>query len=87
MIAIRQRLKSLWPVIGLALVACMAATARIYANRAPVHNKFSVSMSFFSLPTSHAAASGELLYALAIFCLSILPYVAWRFRNGDLLSQ
>lgn len=81
-IAIRQRLSSVWLMIGLALDAFMAATARIYANRVPLHHKFTVSMSFFSLPASPAAASGELLYALAIFGLSILPYIAWRFRNA-----
>jgi hypothetical protein len=82
MIAIRQRFKGLWPTIGLALIAYMGATARIYASRVSMHNKFTVSMSFFSLPRSSAAASGELLYALAIFGLSILPYLAWRFRNA-----
>ncbi len=86
-VAIRQRLKSLWPAIGLALIAYMAATAHIYANRVSLHNKFTVSMSFFSLPSSRAAASGELLYGLAIFCVSILPYLAWRFRNAYSLSR
>lgn len=81
-IAVRQRLNSVWLAIGLGLVAYMGATARIFANRETLHNKFTVSMSFFSLPGSRAAASGELLYALAIFILSILPYLAWRFRNA-----
>ena len=81
-VAIRQRLTSVWLVIGLLLEAYMGATARIYANHVPVHDKFTVSMSFFSLPSSHAAASGELLYAVVIFSLSILPYIAWRFRDA-----
>jgi hypothetical protein len=87
MIAIRQRLNSVWLMIGLALDAYMAATARIYANRVPLHDKFTVSMSFFSLPSSHAAASGELLYALAIFSLPLLLYIAWRFRNAHSLGN
>jgi hypothetical protein len=86
-IAVRQRLNSVWLVIGLALDTYMGATARIYANRVTLHNKFTVSMSFFSLPDSSAAASRELLYAIAIFSLSILPYVAWRFRNAYPLSR
>ena len=86
-IAIRQRLKSIWPVIGLGLIAYMAATARINANRVALHDKFTVSMSFFSLPSSRAAASGELLYAVAIFSLSILPYLVWRFGSADSLRD
>lgn len=86
-VAIRQRLTAVWLVIGLLLEAYMGATARIYANRAPVHDKFTVSMGFFSLPSSRAAVSGELLYALAIFSLSILPYVAWRIRNAHSLRD
>jgi hypothetical protein len=86
-IAIRQRLNSVWLAIGLALEAYMAATARIYANRVALHNKFTVSMSFFSLLGSRAAAAGELLYAVAIFSLSILPYLVWRFRSADSLRD
>lgn len=86
-IAIRQRLSSVWPMIGLGLVAYVAATARIFANRESLQSKFTVSMSFLSLPSSRAVASGELLYALAIFSVSILPYLVWRFRNAYSQSQ
>ncbi|MGH9771868.1 MAG: permease prefix domain 1-containing protein, partial [Candidatus Acidiferrales bacterium] len=76
MIAIRQRLKFLWPAIGLALIAYMGATAHIYAGRFSVaHGLGHIRMSFFSAPPSGAAASGELLYAAVIFALSVLPYV------------
>jgi hypothetical protein len=87
-VAIRQRLRSAWPVIGLVLEAIMAASARIHADRLAVPNGLGhISMSFFSLPNSSGAAFGELLYAAAIFSLSILPYLAWRFRNAHTPSQ
>jgi hypothetical protein len=87
-IAIRQRLKILWPAIGLALITFMAATAQIHANRLSVAGGFGhIAMSFFSLPSSRAAATGELLYAVGIFSLSVLPYLVWRFRKVHLPSQ
>lgn len=87
-IAVRQRLRIFWPAIGLALITCMGATAQIHANRLSVSGGFGhIAMSFFSLPSSRAAAVGEFLYGAAIFSLSMLPYLVWRIRQLKSLAQ
>ncbi|MGH9686534.1 MAG: hypothetical protein ACRD5K_05530, partial [Candidatus Acidiferrales bacterium] len=86
-IAVRQRLKHLWPTIGLGLDACVGATARIHAGRSVASGLGHISMSFFSIHSSGAAAYGELLYAAAIFLLSMLPYLAWSLWKAYPLAE
>jgi hypothetical protein len=87
LVAARQRLRAVWPTAGLALVAWMGATAQIRASRTGVPGGFGhISMSFFTPGTSGQAVSGSLTHALAIFTLTVLPYLIWRLQKSHAFS-
>ena len=87
LIAARQRLKAVWPTVGLVLIAWMGATAEIRASRTSVPGGFGhIRMNFFNLAISGQSISGSLLHALVIFTLALLPYVIWRLRRAYFVS-
>jgi hypothetical protein len=87
LVAARQRLKTVWPTIGLVPIALMGATAQIQASRTAVPRGLGhISMKFFALGPSGQAIPGELLYALVIFTSSVLPYLIWRLQKAHSLS-
>ena len=71
LIAIRQRLKIIWPVIGLTLVAFLAGTMQLHAR--------ALGISILS-PAVYGYCYG-LLHAVVIFSLAALPYVYWRLQK------
>ncbi len=83
LIAARQRLKEIWPAVGLVLVALMGGTAQIQASRTVVpHGLGHITMRFFGLGPSGQAVPAELLYALVIFTFGVLPYLIWRLQKN-----
>lgn len=86
-VAVRQRVKALWPTVALGLTACLGATARIQASRTAVpHGLGHISMTSFILGSSGQAISGELMYALLIFAITVMPYFLWRLQKIHSLS-
>ena len=86
-VAVRQRLKAVWPMAGLVLIAWMGATAQIQASRTAVPGGLGhIRMNFFTLAPSSQAISEDLLRALAILSLSALPYLLWRFKRTHSVS-
>ena len=82
LLAIRQRLKALWPAIGLALIAWMGGTAHIHASRTAVPGGLGhINMDFFTVGYSH-----EVIHALAILCVTALPYLIWRSQMSEAVS-
>ncbi|HZD77596.1 MAG TPA: hypothetical protein VE218_11360 [Acidobacteriaceae bacterium] len=76
LVAARQRVKALWPVIGLALLAWMGGTAQIHASRTAVPRGFGhIVMNFFT------DYSDGLFHPLAILMLTLLPYIIWRLQK------
>jgi hypothetical protein len=74
LVAVRQRLRAVWPAVGLVLIAWMGGTAQIHASLAAVPGGLGhISMDFFALGSSYS-----LIHALAILSLTTLPYVIWR---------
>ena len=83
LVAARQRLKAVWPTIGLVLIAWMGATAQIHASRTTVPGGLGhISMNFFTLAPSGQNVSDGLLHALVIFTLAALPYLIWRLQQA-----
>ena len=84
LIAIRQRVKTVWFSIGLALIAWMGSTARIQASRTAIPDGMGhIRMSFFTLgPSSEQSVIGFLL----ILSLTLLPYLIWRIQRAHSLS-
>lgn len=86
LIAARQRVRALWPIVGSALVALMASTAQIHADRTAVlHGLGHISMSF-ALAHSVQGISQNLSHALVYFSLTLLPYLIWRLQKDHSLS-
>ena len=81
LVAIRQRLKAVWPMIGIALVAWMGGTAQIHASRSAVSPKVgNIALSFFVLPPDQRL-SQSLLHVLMYFVLVAVPFLIWRWRG------
>lgn len=79
--AVRQRCKALWPVVGMALIAWMGGTAQIEASRNGVNRN--IGMSFFvGGPSLRENVFGFLL----VFLLATLPYFVWRWQMDKNLS-
>jgi hypothetical protein len=80
--AARQRLKATWPLVGLALIALVGCTAQVHAIRAAMPGGSGrVSMSL-TIGPSFEENLGRLMYALAIFAVTGLPYFAWRWKRA-----
>jgi hypothetical protein len=80
-VAIRRRVKAVWPAIGLLLVAWMGAAARIQASQATVHSGFRhirIDFDFWLLIQNERDG---MLHAATILLLGAIPYLLWRFRR------
>jgi hypothetical protein len=81
-VAARQRLKEIWPTLGVVLIAWMGATARIQASRTAVPSGLGhIRMEFFTFRPSGQTISENLVSASVIFTLAMLPYLVWRLRR------
>jgi hypothetical protein len=78
LMAVRQRMMTVWPMIASALIAWMGATAQIQASRTLVLGLGHIRMKF--LPLSPA---DPLLFFrfFAIFTIGLLPYLVWRIQR------
>jgi hypothetical protein len=81
LIAARQRFKEAWPIVGLVLIALTGGTTQVHASRTAVPAGFGhISMNFTLGPTVPGVPYG-LLHVLAIFTLTVLPYLIWRLQK------
>lgn len=77
-VAVRQRAKAAWPLIGFVLVAWIGAAARIRASRTEIPNGLGhIRMNFVPWPWFQSGHAG-LVHALVILSLALLPYLLWR---------
>jgi hypothetical protein len=80
--AIRERVRSVWPLTGLLLVAWMGAAARIQASRIDIPLGLGhIRMNFVLCPSAQSAHD-ELLHALFILSLAVPPYLLWRIQTA-----
>ncbi len=82
LIAIRQRLNVAWPAIGLILLAYLAGTAQVHANRKEVLNGIGHIGMGFGFGSSGQSISDGLTHILVILTVTALPYLAWRLRKA-----
>jgi hypothetical protein len=75
--AARQRLNALWPTVSLALLAVLAATSHVQANRLTVPSGLGHIRVDFAL---RAAAQNE--YALVVLLFALAPYLLWRLQSS-----
>jgi hypothetical protein len=86
LIAVRQRLKTLWPMVGLVLIVGMGGTSQVQASRTAVHGGVGHIRMDFALGTSVHGLPGGLMHALVILSLTMLPYLIWRLQKARSLS-
>jgi hypothetical protein len=85
LVAARQRLKLIWPTVGLLLMAWIGATAQVHASRststtASIPTGFGhVGMSLTTV-SSAQTVTPSLLHALTLLALTTLPWLLWRVR-------
>jgi hypothetical protein len=79
LIAARQRLKALWPVAGLVLVALIGGTGRVHVSRPG--GLYHVGMGFTLAPGVQGSFFG-LTHTLVLLAITGLPYVFWRLQSG-----
>jgi predicted signal transduction protein with EAL and GGDEF domain len=78
-VAARQRLKMIWPTIGLALVALIGCTVRVHAIRP---ERAGVGGGHVSLGIGLGPdIGGTLVYTRVIVSLAVLSYLAWKLRT------
>lgn len=75
-VAARQRLRAVWPMVGLAVIALMGSAAHVHVFRPAA----SVSGGQVGMNFAFESATG-LLHAGVIFLFAVLPYVIWRLRQ------
>jgi hypothetical protein len=82
-VAARQRIKTVWPGVGLVFIALMGGTAEIQASRSRVpaglgHIRMDFFLGFFALRSSSQAFYQGIVHALMILLLTVLPWLIWR---------
>jgi hypothetical protein len=87
LVVARQRLKLIWPAVGLLLITWIGATAQIQASRS-VTTSASIPAGFGHVSMTLASASSSqpmtpsLLHAFMILALTIVPYFVWKLRSA-----
>jgi hypothetical protein len=80
-VAARQRLKTLWPAAGLALVAWLGGTGQVHAySTAPSKPAGHVSMSYVMGSFGHGIPDG-IVHALVLLACTTAPYLLWRLHE------
>jgi hypothetical protein len=80
-VAARQRLKAVWPTVGLVLIALIGGASQVQAGRAPVPGGFAhIRMSFSLAPIFQGNPYG-LLHTLILLTMTAVPYLVWRLQQ------
>jgi len=79
-LAARQRLKAIWPITAMLLIAWMGGTAQIQASRSGVSGLVHIRIHCFAFGASGQAVFESLGRILAIFTITALPWVIWRIQ-------
>lgn len=79
-LAIRQRIKAIWPLIGLALIALMGDSLGVYCYRGPgnvAHVTMGIGVDWIvqSIPN-------DLLHTLTLLSVIAAPYWIWRLHQA-----
>lgn len=75
--AARQRLNSLWPIVSLALLALLAASSHVQANRLAIPTGLGHIRVDFAL---RPATQNE--YGLVVLLIALTPYLLWKLQSS-----
>ena len=85
-IAARQRVKTIWPIVALVLIALIGGSTEVHAGRTAVPGGFGHISMDFALGSSVDGPFYGPFRVMAILSLTVLPYLIWRFRKAYSLS-
>jgi hypothetical protein len=86
LVAVRQRFMTVWPAIGLVLIALIGGMAHVYASRPAVLGGVGNIGMEFTIGPSVQDVSHHLFQALVILSLTVLPCLIWRLQKVHSLS-
>ncbi len=79
LMAARQRLKAVWPVVSMVLIALIGGTAQVHVSRTPMAGGLGyIGMNFNVGPGSLRGVPAGVVHALVILLITALPYFVWR---------
>lgn len=83
LVAIRQRLKAIWPLVGLVLIAFLGGTGQVHTHPPVAPGELAhVSMGFTLAPIVQGNPYG-LLHSLILLSMTAVPYLIWRLQQAD----
>jgi hypothetical protein len=83
LIAARQRLKAIWPAVGLVLVALIGGASQVHAGRTAVPRGFGhIRMSFTLAPSVQGGYPYGLVHAAILLAIAALPYLIWKLQQA-----
>lgn len=81
LIAARQRLKSIWPLVGFVLIALLGGTGQVHVHPPVVPGELAhVGMGFTLAPIIQGNPYG-LLHTLFLLAMTAVPYLVWRLQR------
>ena len=87
LMAARQRLKAVWPIMSLLLIALIGGTGQVHVSRTPVAGGLGyIGMNFNVGPGSLHGVPAGVVHALVILLLTALPYAVWRLQRDRLFA-
>lgn len=82
-IAARQRLKAIWPAVGLILIALIGGASEVQAGRTAVSGGFGhIWMSFTLAPSVQGGYPYGLIHVAILLTITALPYLIWRLQKA-----
>ena len=85
-IASRQRLKAVWPTLGLVLVASIGSTAQVHASRPAVSGGVGHISMGLTVGSSVQGIAAGLFHVLMTLALTVPPYLIWRLQKARSVS-
>jgi hypothetical protein len=82
LLATRQRVRVVWPMLGSILIALVGGTAQIHADRTEVPGGLGHIRMDFTLGGSAQSVCSGLLHSLVILSLATLPGIVWRLQKN-----
>jgi hypothetical protein len=82
---VQERIKAVWPTVGLILIALIGGTAQVHASRPVPGGVEHISMGL-ALGRSVQTVSSGLVHVLVILSLTVLPFLVLRYYKVHSLS-
>jgi hypothetical protein len=82
-IAARQRLKAIWPAVGLILIALLGGASEVQAGRTAVPGGLGhIRMDFVLAPSVQGGYPYGLVHAVILLSITALPYLIWQIQKA-----